>query len=105
MSRCLLEVEGSVDDKSRTKSPRMEKPFEVETDASDFAIGGVLLQDGHPVAYESRKLKGAERRYSTHEKELLAVVHYLRTWRHYLLGAPLVVRTDNRAVCHFMTQP
>ncbi|KAL0343423.1 UNVERIFIED_CONTAM: Transposon Tf2-11 polyprotein [Sesamum angustifolium] len=83
----------------------MSKPFTVETDASDFALGGVLMQDGHPVAFESRKLKDVERRYSVHEKELLAVVHCLRLWRHYLLGSPFVVKTDNIAVSHFMSQP
>ncbi|KAL0368711.1 UNVERIFIED_CONTAM: Transposon Tf2-11 polyprotein [Sesamum calycinum] len=65
----------------------------------------VLMQDGHPVAFESRKLKDVERRYSVHEKELLAVVHCLRLWRHYLLGSPFVVKTDNIAVSHFMSQP
>ncbi|KAL0350189.1 UNVERIFIED_CONTAM: Gag-Pol polyprotein [Sesamum radiatum] len=85
--------------------PDMSKPFTVETDASDFALGGVLMQDGHPVAFESRKLKDAERRYSVHEKELLAVVHCLILWRHYLLGSPFVVKTDNIAVSHFMSQP
>ncbi|KAL0401394.1 UNVERIFIED_CONTAM: Transposon Tf2-11 polyprotein [Sesamum latifolium] len=76
----------------------MSKPFVVETDASDFALGGVLMQDGHPVAFESRKLKDVEWRYSVHEKELLAVVHCLRLWRHYLLGSPFMVKTDNTAV-------
>ncbi|KAL0442643.1 UNVERIFIED_CONTAM: Retrovirus-related Pol polyprotein from transposon [Sesamum latifolium] len=85
--------------------PDMSKPFVVETDASDFALGGVLMQDSHPVAFESRKLKDVERRYSVHEKELLAVVHCLRLWRHYLLGSPFVVKMDNTAVSHFMTQP
>ncbi|KAL0411995.1 UNVERIFIED_CONTAM: Transposon Tf2-11 polyprotein [Sesamum latifolium] len=85
--------------------PDMSKPFVVETDASDFALGGILMQDGHPVAFESRKLKDVERRYSVYEKELLAVVHYLRLWRHYLLGSPFVVKTDNTAVSHFITQP
>ena len=65
----------------------------------------MLTQEGHPVAFESRKLKEAERNYPAHEKELLAVVHCLRLWRHYLLGVPFVVKTDNRAVSHFMTQP
>ncbi|KAA0036158.1 putative mitochondrial protein [Cucumis melo var. makuwa] len=39
------------------------KPFEVETDASHYALEGVLLQNGHPIAYESRKLNAAERRF------------------------------------------
>ncbi|KAK3026584.1 hypothetical protein RJ639_041604 [Escallonia herrerae] len=84
--------------------PDVSKSFEVHTDASDFALGGVLMQEGHPVAYESRKLNEAERRYTTHEKELLAVVHCLRIWRHYLLGSSFIVRTDNTAVSHFLSQ-
>ncbi|KAL0296210.1 UNVERIFIED_CONTAM: Retrovirus-related Pol polyprotein from transposon.6 [Sesamum radiatum] len=77
--------------------PDMLKPFTVETDASDFALGGVLMQDGHLVAFGSRKLKDVERRYSVHDKELLAVVHCLRLWQHYLLGSPFVVKMDNVA--------
>lgn len=84
--------------------PDFEIPFEVHTDASDRAIGGVLVQDGHPVAYESRKLKDAEQRYSTHEKEMTAVVHCLETWKHYLLGTKFVVVTDNVANTYFKTQ-
>ncbi|KAK3043277.1 hypothetical protein RJ639_002520 [Escallonia herrerae] len=84
--------------------PDVSKSFEVHTDASDFALGGVLMQECHPVAYESRKLNEAERRYTTHEKELLAVVHCLRIWRHYLLGSSFIVRTDNTAVSHFLSQ-
>ena len=85
--------------------PDLTKPFEVQTDASDFALGGVLVQEGHPVAYESRKLSDAERRYTAQENELLAVIHCLRVWRHYLLGSKFVVKTDNSAVSHFLTQP
>ncbi|KAL0371756.1 UNVERIFIED_CONTAM: Retrovirus-related Pol polyprotein from transposon [Sesamum calycinum] len=84
--------------------PDMSKPFMVETDASDFALGGVLMQDGHAVVFERRKLK-FEQRYSLHEKELLVVVHCLRLWQHYLLGSPFVVKMNNTAVSHFMTQP
>ena len=81
------------------------KPFEIETDASDFALGGVLIEEGHPIAYESRKLNDAERRYTVSEKEMLAVVHCLRVWRQYLLGSQFVVKTDNSATCHFFDQP
>lgn len=63
----------------------------VDTDASGFAIGAVLLQvdrhgNAHPIAFTSRKLQSAERNYPTHEQELLAVIHALRTWRYYLMA-------------------
>ncbi|KAJ7947141.1 Retrotransposon protein, putative, Ty3-gypsy subclass [Quillaja saponaria] len=85
--------------------PDISKPFEVQTDASDYALGGVLLQESHPVAYESHKLSQAERRYTAQEKEMLAVIHCLRVWRHYLLGSKFIVKTDNTGVSHFFTQP
>jgi len=77
--------------------PNFEKPFEVHTDASDRAIGGVLVQEGHPIAFESRKLSDVEQNYSTHEKEMMAVVHCLGIWRVYLLALKFVVKTDNVA--------
>ncbi|GKF05975.1 reverse transcriptase, partial [Tanacetum coccineum] len=79
-------------------------PFELHTDASDFAIGGVLMQDGHPIAFESRKLNETERKYTVQEKEMTAVVHCLRIWRHYLLGSRFVIKTDNIATSYFQTQ-
>ena len=51
------------------------KPFEVHTDALDFAIRGVLIQDGHPVALQSRKLNNTERWDTVQENEMTAVVH------------------------------
>ena len=62
------------------------------------------MQEGHPVAYESRKLNSTERRYSAQEKELLAIVHCLRTWKHYLLGSKFLVKTNNSAASHILTQ-
>ncbi|KAG8372904.1 hypothetical protein BUALT_Bualt12G0115600 [Buddleja alternifolia] len=67
--------------------PNFEKMFELHMDASDFAIGGVLMQEGHPISFESRKLNETERRYTVQEKEMTAIVHCLRIWRHYLLGS------------------
>ncbi|CAH9095580.1 unnamed protein product [Cuscuta europaea] len=84
--------------------PDFDKPFEVQIDASDFAIGGVLMQERHPIAFESRKLNETERRYTVQEKEMTAVVHCLRVWRHYLLGAKFIIKTDNVATSYFQTQ-
>ncbi|KAK4383419.1 Transposon Ty3-I Gag-Pol polyprotein [Sesamum angolense] len=54
------------------KLPQFDKPFEVQVDASDRALGGMLVQDKHPVAFESRKQKDAELQYNTYEKEMTA---------------------------------
>ncbi|CAA0835666.1 Unknown protein [Striga hermonthica] len=74
------------------------------TDASDFAIGGVLMQERHPIAFESRKLNDTERRYTVQEKEMTAIIHCLRVWPHYLLGAHFSIKTDNVATSYFQTQ-
>ena len=84
--------------------PDFKLPFEVHTDASNKAIGGVLVQEKHPVAYESRKLNKAEQKCSAHEKEMIDVVHYLLACRVYLLGPKFVVRTNNVANTFFNTQ-
>ncbi len=66
------------------KLPDFDKEFEMHSDAFDFGIGGVLVQDGRPVAFESKKLSETERRWPTHEKEMWAVIHCLKTWVHRL---------------------
>ncbi|GJP45013.1 hypothetical protein CLOM_g4399 [Closterium sp. NIES-68] len=76
-----------------------ERPYEVTTDASDIAIGEVLLQDFgdglQPVTYESWKLQGAEKNYMVYDKEMLVIVHAFKTWRCYPAGADVTVRTDH----------
>ncbi|KAK3020691.1 LOW QUALITY PROTEIN: hypothetical protein RJ639_045597 [Escallonia herrerae] len=84
--------------------PDHTKVFELQTDASDFAIGGVLMQEGHPIAFESHKLNDTERRYTVQEKEMTAVVYCLRTWRHYLLRSQFLIKTDNIATSYFQSQ-
>lgn len=80
--------------------PDCSKPFFVGTDASGTAIGAVLLQeeDGlrKPVAYASRKLIDAETRYSTIERECLAIVWAVSKFSRYLYGRKFVVLTDHK---------
>lgn len=64
----------------------------------------MLVQEGYPIAFESWKLKDAEQCYSTHEKEMMVMVHYLDTWRHYFPGTKFVVVRDNVANTYFKTQ-
>ena len=60
--------------------PDFNKMFELECDASGLGIGGVLLQGGMPVAFFIEKLSGPSLNYSTHDKELYALVRVLQTW-------------------------
>lgn len=88
------------------KLPEPDKPFTVVTDASEVGLGAVLLQDGRPVAYESRKLKPAEKNYTTTEKEMLGVVHAMRTWRCYLEGGgEILILTDHNPNTYFDSKP
>jgi hypothetical protein len=61
-----------------------DKTFELECDASEIRISGVLLQEGKPIAYFSEKLSGTSLNYSTFDNELYALVRVLETWQYYL---------------------
>lgn len=75
-------------------------PFQVETDASEFAIAATLNQDGRPVAFFSRTLQGAEVRNAAVEKEAQAIIEAVRHWRHYLTSKHFTVKTDQRSVSY-----
>ncbi|GJW92905.1 RNA-directed DNA polymerase [Tanacetum coccineum] len=84
--------------------PDFEKIFEVECDASNVGIGGVLSQGGKPVAFFSEKLNDAKRKYTTYDKEFYAIVRTLEHWSHYLLPNEFVLFSDHEALKYLNSQ-
>jgi hypothetical protein len=82
-----------------------DKDFEIHFNASNFAIGGVIMQEGRSVAFENKKLSETERRWPTHEKEMCVVIHCLKTWGHYIGSNDVVGWTDNVTLKYFAIQP
>ena len=78
--------------------------YVVYSDASHQGLGCVLMQDGKVIAYASRQLRPHEVNYPTHDLELAAVVHALKTWRHYLYGETFKIMTDHKSLKYLMDQ-
>ena len=82
--------------------PDFTKPFILDTDASNHAIGAVLSQKvgnrEKVIAYASRTLSKSERKYCVTRKELLALVYFVKYFRHYLYGQKFTARTDHASL-------
>ena len=80
--------------------PDLSKKFIVTTDASDIAMGAVLMQeiDGHKrvIEYASKTLDKAQRNYSTIEKEANSIIFALKKWQVYLEGKPFSIESDHK---------
>jgi len=89
------------------KHPDQSKPIAITTDASDVAVGGSLdqLHDGHwhPLAFFSKKLTSAERKYAAFDRELLAVYLGVKQFRHYVEGRTFTIYTDHKPLVGAMT--
>lgn len=78
--------------------------FEVECDASELGIGGVLHQRKRLIAFISEKLSGATLNYPTYDKDFYALVQALETWQHYLLSKEFIIHTDHEILKHLKGQ-
>ena len=76
--------------------PDFNKEFVIHTDASHTQLGAVISQNNKPIAFYSRKLNDAQTRYTTTERELLAIVETLKEYRNILLGQKIIVHTDHK---------
>ena len=91
--------------------PDHGQPFHLITDASDFATGAILEQPDalnrwHPITYHSKLLLPAECNYEIHDKELLAIIHALDIFRHYLEGCDdtMEIWSDHGNLVYFSTK-
>ena len=80
--------------------PRFDIPFHVYTDASNKQLGAVIMQEGKPLAFYSRKLNHAQKKYTTGEQELLSIVETLKEFRNILLGQKVIVHTDHKNILY-----
>ena len=95
--RCRERIHKLVTGKHLTlQLPEVKQDFVVSTDASDMGIGAVLKQKNGIVEYANRVLTQAEQKYSTTEKECLAIVWALDKWRPYLMGRRFHIETDHK---------
>ena len=84
--------------------PNFEKEFVLETDASNFGIGAVLMQQEHPISYFSKKLSLRIQQASAYVRELYAITEAVKKWRQYLLGRRFIIRTDQKSLRALLDQ-
>jgi hypothetical protein len=102
---CFEAIKTALANAPTLKLPDFDIPFEVLVDASNIAVGAVLIQELRPCAYESKKLSAAERKWTTTERELYAAVHALKVWECYLRhpSLPFTLWTDHNPNTFFST--
>ena len=74
----------------------MQQPFDIETDASDYAVGIVLTLNDHPMAYYRETLSYVVCDYPTYEKEMYSIVKSFCQWRHCILAKETGIQTDHK---------
>jgi hypothetical protein len=85
--------------------PNFTLSFVLECESFGEGIGEVLMQEGHPIVFDSRKLSQPERLYSIYDREMLVIMHALTKFKQYnLVDSKFVVKTDHNILKYFLEQ-
>eukprot|EP00253_Pinus_taeda_P029524 PITA_29524 len=84
--------------------PDLQQPFDIETDASNYAMGAILMQQKKPICYHSEKFSQSVINYPTYDKELYALVQSVKKWKHYLIGKETIIHTDHQPLQYLQSQ-
>ena len=84
--------------------PNIQQPFEIETDASGYAMGAILMQYRKPICYHSETFNQVVVNYPTYDTKLNALVKSVKKWNHYLLRNETIIHTDHRPLQYLQAQ-
>lgn len=108
MNEAFIKAKSCLINKVTLAFPNPELEISIMTDASNVAIGGTVnqLQDGcfRPLAFFSRKLSSTEQRYSTYDRELLAIYATIQKFSYLLEGRKFTIYTDHRPLVYVFTK-
>ena len=90
------ELKKVISKKTLLTFPNFEKEFHIYTDASDYQLGAVIMQENKPLAFYSCKFNKGQKHYTTGEQELLSIVETLKESKNILFGQKLIVHTDHK---------
>eukprot|EP00253_Pinus_taeda_P016713 PITA_16713 len=76
----------------------LQRPFEIETDASRYAMGSVLMQQRNPVCYHSEIFSQVVVNSPTYDRKLYALVQSVKKWKHFLIGMETIIHTDHQSL-------
>ena len=93
--KAFEEVKHMVAQEAILAYPDFSQEFHIYADASDYQLGGVIMQNDRPLAFYTRKLNKAQAKYPTGEQELLSIVETIKSFDNILRGQKIVVHTDH----------